>query len=99
IRSCISRVGQRLAYWIWLKLGARLSAVAWPAARIASLIVQVPVCGSMDSLVILLVMYMRQTASMAPGARAEVWAEAPSFSPMPDHSSGCGHSKLYMRLQ
>src|SRR5215813_1837303 len=99
MRSCISKVGQRLAYWIWLKLGARLSAVAWPAARIASLMVQVPVCGSIDSLVILLVMYIRQTASIAPGARAIVWADAPSPAPMPDHSSGCGHSKLYIRLQ
>jgi hypothetical protein len=35
----MASVGARLAYWIWLKLGARLSAVAWPAARIASLMV------------------------------------------------------------
>src|ERR1700746_694726 len=67
LRSCSSRVGHRLAYCIWLKPGARLSAVAWPPARIASLMVQVPVWGSIASFVILLVMYMRHTASMAPG--------------------------------
>src|SRR5215813_5127699 len=53
MRSCMPIVGARLAYWIWLKLGARLSEVAWPAARIASLIVQVPVWGSIASFVYL----------------------------------------------
>src|SRR5919108_724550 len=82
MRSCIASVGARLAYWIWLKLGARLSEVACPAARIASLIVQVPVCGSIASLVYFEAVYIRQTASMAPGARAEVCGLALLLAPI-----------------
>src|SRR5215831_12921886 len=95
MRSCMGSVGARLAYWIWLKFGARLSAVAWPAARIASLVVQVPVCGSIASLVYFEVVYMRQTASMAPGARAEVCGLALSPpAPMAAQPSGFSHSKV-----
>src|SRR5215470_19324460 len=94
MRSCMASVGARLAYWIWLKLGARLSEVAWPAARIASLIVQVPVCGSIASFVYFEAVYIRQTASMAPGARADVCGLALLLAPIAAHPSGCGHSKV-----
>src|SRR5882672_8513466 len=99
MRSCIASVGARLAYWIWLKLGARLSEVAGPAAMMASLMVQVPVCGSMASLVYFEAVYIRQTASMAPGARAEVCGLALSLAPMAAHVSGCGHSNVYILFQ
>src|SRR5262245_26385451 len=100
IRSCMARVGARLAYWIWAKFGARLSAVAWPAARIVSLIVHVPVWGSIASLVYFDVVYIKQTASMAPGDRADVWGLALSErAPMATHRSGWGHSNVYILLQ
>ena len=44
-----------------------MSAVASPAAMMNSLRVQVPVCGNIDSLVYLVVVYIRQSASIAPG--------------------------------
>src|SRR5215510_3288828 len=95
ILSCIASVGALLAYWIWAKFGARLSAVAWPAPRIASLMVQVPVWGSIASLVYFEVVYIRQTASMAPGARAEVCGLALSpLAPMAAQPSGLSHSKV-----
>src|SRR5215472_99908 len=65
-------IGERQAYWIWLKRGGRLSEVASPAAITNSLSVQVPVCGNIASFVYFVIVYMRQSASMAPGHRAAV---------------------------
>src|SRR6516165_287856 len=70
------RLGERHAYWIWLKRGGRLSEVASPPTSTNSFRVQVPVCGNIASLVYLVVVYIRQSASIAPGQRAaacEVW--------------------------
>src|SRR4051812_23823069 len=60
--SHMARVGARMAYWIWPKPGAMLSAVAWPAVRMNSLRVQLPLWGNMDSFIIFDVVYIRQTA-------------------------------------
>src|SRR5262252_4898124 len=64
------RLGERQAYWIWLKRGGRLSDVASPPTSTNSFRVQVPVCGNIASLVYLVVAYIRQSASIAPGQRA-----------------------------
>src|SRR5271167_2330048 len=64
------RLGERQAYWIWLKRGGRLSEVASPPTSTNSFRVQVPVCGNIASLVYLVVVYIRQSASIAPGQRA-----------------------------
>ncbi len=93
MRSSIATLGARPEYWIWAKRGARLSEVAKPAPRIASLSVQVPVCGSIASLVYLEVVYIRQSASSAPGARAPVW-EVVSPAPIWAQRSGCSHSNV-----
>ena len=95
MRSAISSEGQRHEYWIWLKVGARLSEVACPATRMNSLSVHVPRCGSIDSFVYLVVVYMRQTASRAAGARAVVWELfVPSRLPALPHVCGSGHSNV-----
>ena len=95
MRSAISSEGQRHEYWIWLNVGARLSDVACPATRMNSLSVHVPRCGSMDSFVYLVVVYMRHTASRAAGARAVVWELfVPSRLPALPHVSGSGHSNV-----
>src|SRR5271168_3047666 len=64
------RLGERQAYWIWLKRGGRLSEVASPPTSTNSFKVQVPVWGNIASLVYLVVVYIRQSASIAPGHRA-----------------------------
>src|SRR5437764_1012080 len=70
----MSSRGERQEYWIWLKRGGRLSEVASPAASTNSFSVQVPVWGNIASLVYLVVVYIRQSASIAPGQRAVAWA-------------------------
>src|ERR1017187_3447858 len=47
--SAISIVGTRQIYWIWERWAGRLSAVAWPAVRIASLIDQPWLKGSVEA--------------------------------------------------
>src|SRR5690349_1646238 len=71
--SCclMSSIGGRQECWMWLKRGGR-SEVASPATITNSLSVQVPVCGNIASFVYLVIVYMRQSASMAPGQRAAV---------------------------
>jgi hypothetical protein len=64
------QVGERQLYWIWAKRGGRLSEVASPPAITNSFKVHVPVCGNMASLVYFVVVYIRHSASMAPGVRA-----------------------------
>ena len=86
----MASVGARIAYWIWPKPGAMLSAVAWPAVRMNSFSVQLPLCGSMDSFIIFDVVYIRQTASIAPGARAAAW----TWATAPPAASFCQVSGL-----
>src|SRR5438309_11225946 len=80
--------------------GARLSAVACPATRIASFIVQWEVWGYMFSLVVLVVVYMRVTASSAPGDRGMACARfAPRRSAGSTQGSSSGHWKVNTTLQ
>src|SRR5215211_3239394 len=53
--------------------GGRLSVVASSSASTNSLIVQVPVCGNIASLVYFVIVYIKQSASIAPGTRAVIW--------------------------
>ncbi len=75
-------------------LGARLSAVAWPPIRIASLRLQAPVCAHMESRVSLLAVYICTSASVAPGARAVVWASGIGAPGSMLQSSGRSHRKV-----
>src|SRR4051812_36100349 len=80
--SHMASVGPRIEYWICPMPGAMLSAAACPAIGMNSLSVQLPACGSIDSFIILEFVYIRQTASMAPGARAMAWAWVTVPAPM-----------------
>ena len=94
------RAGERQAYWIWLKRGGRLSEVASPPTNTNSFRVQVPVCGNIASLVYLVVVYIRQSASTAPGQRAaacEVWVVGIKLLSI--HFSGSTVSKVKTALQ
>src|SRR5215471_16444267 len=94
------RVGERQAYWIWLKRGGRLSDVASPPTSTNSLRVQVPVCGNIASLAYLVVVYIRHRASIAPGQRAaacEVWVVGIRLLSI--HFSGSIVSKVKTALQ
>ncbi len=76
-----------------------LSAVACPATGMNSFMLQLPVRGSIDSFRSLELVYIRHTASIAPGARAMAWVcRTPATVTSPCQVSGCGHSKVYMRL-
>ena len=93
-------VGARHEYWIWLKRGGRLSEVASPAAMTNSLSVQVPVCGNIASLVYFVMVYMRQSASMAPGQRAAACELPPAGTRLLSiQSSGWSVSKVKTALQ
>src|SRR5215469_17534179 len=92
--------GERQAYWIWLKRGGRLSEVASPAAITNSLSVHVPVCGNIASFVYLVMVYIRQSASMAPGQRAAVCEVCfVGTRLLSIHFSGVSVSKLNTTLQ
>src|SRR5690606_8098201 len=71
--SAAATSGTRHEYWIWAIEAGRLSAVACPAVRIASLSDQPPVAGSIESCVVLVSEYMVNSAAFAPGARAAEW--------------------------
>src|SRR3546814_18900567 len=66
--SAMSRVGTRMMYWICARLAGMLSAVAWPAVRIASFIDQEPPVPVRCSLSALADRYIRITEQLAPGA-------------------------------
>ncbi len=92
--------GARHEYWIWLKRGGRLSEVASPPAMMNSLSVQVPVRGNIASLVYFVMVYIRQSASMAPGQRAaacEVCRVGTRLLSI--HVSGSSVSKVNTALQ
>ncbi len=95
ICSCWVRLGLLKAYWIMPMRGAMLSAVAWPAAMMASLMVHSPVLGSMASLVYLVVVCIRHTASNAHGALA-FRGRSSAFT---IHFSGSSHSKTKAAFQ
>src|SRR5215467_6799913 len=100
MRSWIARSGERQEYWIWLRRGGRLSEVASPPARTNSLSVQVPVWGNIASLVYFVVVYIRQSASIAPGQRAVAWAPPPEAGrSCAIQPSGVRHSKVKTALQ
>ncbi len=94
------RLGERQAYWIWLKRGGRLSEVASPPTSTNSFRVQVPVCGNIASLVYLVVVYIRQSASIAPGQRAAACEVCVvGIRPLSIHVSGSVVSKVKTALQ
>ena len=96
----IPRLGERQAYWIWLKRCGRLSEVASPPTNTNSFKVQVPVCGNIASLVYFVVVYIRQSASIAPGQRAaacEVWVVGMRLLSI--HFSGATVSDVKTTLQ
>src|SRR3954451_1484378 len=97
--------GERQEYGIWLIRGGRLSEVASPAASTNSLSVQVPECGNIASLVYFVIVYIKQSASIAPGTRAVIW-ELAALSEVdfgevccPPQFSGWPHSKVKTALQ
>ena len=79
----MASVGARSEYWIWPMFGARLSAAARPADGDELVQAPVPVCGSIDSFMYFDDVYMRQTASIAPGARAAEWPCCTPVEPDP----------------
>ena len=90
----MAMVGTRIMYWISASPAGRLSAVAWPAVRIASLIDQPPWCGSMESRSALEAMYIIISASLAPGARtAECDCGIGAPSPLAPSASGWSQTK------
>src|SRR5262244_1650119 len=94
------RLGERQAYWIWLKRGGKLSEVASAPTNTNSFKVQVPVCGNIASLVYLVVVYIRQSASIAPGhlaAACEVCVVGRRLLSI--HFSGSTVSKVKTTLQ
>lgn len=99
MRCWISSSGERHEYWICANRGGRLSDVASPAASTNSLRVQVPVCGNIASLVYLVVVYIRHSASIAPGQRAVACGPADGSSEASIHVSGSGVSKVNTTLQ
>src|SRR5262249_46697121 len=100
ICSCTASEGERQEYWIWLNRGGRLSDVASPPARMNSFSVQAPACGYIASLVYFVVVYIRQSASIAPGQRATACAEVRmGSSDLSIQRSGARVSKVMTTLQ
>src|SRR6516162_5253174 len=94
------RLGERQAYWIWLKRCGRLSEVASPPTNTNSFQVQVPVCGNIASLVYFVIVYIRQSASIAPGQRAAAWEVCPAGTRLLSiQVSGASVSKVNTTLQ